>query len=190
MKKDIILCGVGGQGILTIAYVIDNAAKNLGFTFKQSEVHGMSQRGGAVQSHLRISDEEICSDLIPRGSCDLIISMEPLEALRYVEFLSPTGVIITGDVPFINIGNYPEKEWIFAELRKQGNVVIVPAEQIAKEAGSTYAQNVVLIGVAASYLGLQQEELKRHIGILLKNKGDKVLDANIKAFNAGLAFGK
>ena len=84
MKQDIILSGVGGQGILSIATIIGEAATQAGLTLKQAEVHGMSQRGGDVQSNLRTSSDEILSDLIPQGAADIIISLEPMEALRYV----------------------------------------------------------------------------------------------------------
>ena len=90
MKTDIILCGVGGQGILSIATVLGQAATASGLYLKQAEVHGMSQRGGDVQSNLRLSTERIWSDLIPKGQADLIISMEPMEALRYLPYLSST----------------------------------------------------------------------------------------------------
>ena len=99
MKKDIILAGVGGQGILSIATVIGQAALAEGWYLKQAEVHGMSQRGGEVQSHLRISTEPIWSDLIPQGKADIILSLEPLEALRYVPWLAPEGCVVTSSVP-------------------------------------------------------------------------------------------
>ena len=110
MKRDIILSGVGGQGILSIATVIGRAALAEGLQIKQAEVHGMSQRGGDVQSNLRISSSAIRSDLIPRGAADLIVSMEPMEALRYLPWLADDGWVITGITPLINIPNYPEGE--------------------------------------------------------------------------------
>ena len=105
MKKDIILCGVGGQGILSIATIIGEAATKAGVNLKQAEVHGMSQRGGDVQSNLRLSTEQIWSDLIPLGGCDLILSMEPMEALRYLPYLSKNGVVVTSNKPFVNVPN-------------------------------------------------------------------------------------
>ena len=106
-KKDIILAGVGGQGILSIATVIGWAALDQNLHLKQAEVHGMSQRGGDVQSNLRLSRERIWSDLIPKGGCDLILSLEPMEALRYLPWLAPDGWIVTNTTPFVNIPNYP-----------------------------------------------------------------------------------
>ncbi len=139
MKQDIILAGVGGQGILSIAYVIDNAALKAGLNFKQAEVHGMAQRGGAVQSHLRLSDEPVFSELIPRGAADLILSVEPLEALRYIDYLAPEGRIVTSRAPLVNIPDYPELDEVLAEIRSLGNAVIIDTEALAKEAGSRHA---------------------------------------------------
>ena len=116
MKKDIILSGVGGQGILSIATVIGWAALEENLHLKQAEVHGMSQRGGDVQSNLRLSSEPIFSDLIPKGECDLILSLEPMEALRYLPWLSRAGWIVTNTTPFVNIPNYPAIEDVMAEL--------------------------------------------------------------------------
>ena len=115
MKKDIILSGVGGQGILSIATVIGKAALKDGLYMKQAEVHGMSQRGGDVQSNLRISDQPIASDLIPSGKCDLIISLEPMEGLRYLPYLGHEGWLVTNETPFVNIPNYPAESDVMAE---------------------------------------------------------------------------
>ena len=95
MKTDMILSGVGGQGILSIAAVVGEAAVNEGLYMKQAEVHGMSQRGGDVQSNLRLSDQPIASDLIPKGQADLIVSLEPMEALRYLPYLKKDGWLVT-----------------------------------------------------------------------------------------------
>ncbi len=136
MKQDIILAGVGGQGILSIAFVIDNAALADGLQFKQAEVHGMAQRGGAVQSHLRLSSERIWSDLIPKGEADLILSVEPLEALRYFDYLRPDGIVVTSSTPYKNIPDYPDLDRLLGEVAKAGGSVIVDSEKLAKEAGT------------------------------------------------------
>ena len=122
MKKDIILCGVGGQGILSIATIIGQAATQAGINLKQAEVHGMSQRGGDVQSNLRLSTDPIWSDQIPTGQVDVIISMEPMEALRYVPYLSPSGIIVTSSKTFVNIPNYPDEQALRDELAELPNV--------------------------------------------------------------------
>ena len=185
MKKDIILCGVGGQGILTIATVIGEAATRAGVTLKQAEVHGMSQRGGDVQSNLRLSTEPIWSDLIPRGEVDLIISMEPMEALRYVPELKPDGVIVTSSKPFVNIPDYPSEESLDAALAALPNVVAVDIEKVAREAGNPKGANIVLLGAAAPYIGiLYPAQLREAISSVFARKGEAVVAANLKCFDA------
>ena len=185
MKRDIILAGVGGQGILSIAAVIGVAAVESGLKLKQAEVHGMSQRGGAVQSHLRISDESISSDLIPQGNCDMILSVEPMEALRYLHFLAPEGWLVTSSKPFQNIDNYPDPEDLFKEIRLVENHSIVDAYSIAKELGSQKVSNIVMLGAASSQLGISTESLERAIGILFGRKGEEIVKLNVSALEAG-----
>lgn len=184
MKKDIILCGVGGQGILSIATIIGEAATKAGVNLKQAEVHGMSQRGGDVQSNLRLSTETIYSDLIPQGGCDLIISMEPMEALRYLPYLSQNGVVVTSNKPFVNIPNYPDEEVLFQELNALPHVVQLDIEQAAKDAGNPRGANIVLLGMAAKYLEIiSPEQLRQAIATVFARKGEAVVEANLKAFD-------
>lgn len=189
MKQDIILAGVGGQGILSIAYVIDNAALEEGLQFKQAEVHGMSQRGGAVQSHLRISDGRIFSDLIPRGEADLILSVEPLESLRYFEYLGPDAVVVTSLTPYLNIPDYPDMETVLAEIRKAPRSVIVDSERIAREAGASKAQNMVMLGAVSNHLKVGEGNLRRYIEVLFRGRGAHVVEVNLKAFELGRRAG-
>ena len=185
MKKDIILCGVGGQGILSVATIIGEAATKAGINLKQAEVHGMSQRGGDVQSNLRLSTDTIYSDLIPLGGCDLVISMEPMEALRYLPYLSKDGVIVTSNKPFVNIPNYPDEETLFAELNALPNVVQLDIEQVAKDAGNPRGANVVLLGMAAKYLEIiSPEQLREAVATIFARKGEAVVQGNLKAFDA------
>jgi len=185
MKKDIILCGVGGQGILSIATIIAEAATRSGITLKQAEVHGMSQRGGDVQSHLRLSTSEIYSDLIPRGGVDLIISMEPMEALRYAQELSSEGVVVTSSKPFVNIPDYPSEEALDAAFARLPKVVKVDIEEIAREQGNPRGANVALLGAAAPYLDiLSQESLREAVSTIFAPKGEAVVSANLKCFDA------
>ena len=186
MKKDIILCGVGGQGILSIATIIGEAAMNDGLYIKQAEVHGMSQRGGDVQSNLRLSSDPIQSDLIALGGADVIISMEPMEALRYLPFLSKEGWIITSSAPFVNIPNYPDMEQIKADLAKLPNVVVLDIEQAAKDNGVPRSANVILLGAAQKALGIEYTKLEDAIRRVFGRKGEAVVEANLKA----LAIGK
>jgi indolepyruvate ferredoxin oxidoreductase beta subunit len=185
MKKDIILCGVGGQGILSIATIIGEAAMNDGLYIKQAEVHGMSQRGGDVQSNLRISSEPIHSDLIAKGAADVIISMEPMEALRYLPYLKKDGWIITSSAPFVNIPNYPDIEDVMADLKSVGNVVIIDIEQLAKDNGVPRSANVILLGAAQKALGIEYAKLEAAIRRVFGRKGDAVVEANIKALSLG-----
>jgi indolepyruvate ferredoxin oxidoreductase, beta subunit len=187
MKQDIILAGVGGQGILSIAFVIDNAALAEGLSFKQAEVHGMAQRGGAVQSHMRLSTDRIWSDLIPKGEADMILSVEPLEAVRYLDFLKPDGLVVTSSTPFVNIPDYPPLEAVLEEVRRSGRHVIVDSEKVAREAGTSKAQNTVMLGAASKHLIIKEETLKRYIEVLFKPRGENVVLANLKAFDLGRA---
>lgn len=187
MKKDIILAGVGGQGIISIAFVIASAALEEGFEVKQAEVHGMSQRGGAVQSHLRLSRERIWSDLIPRGEADLILSVEPLEALRYLDFLRPDGMIIVSRAPFVNIPDYPAVESVLARIESIPGHLVVDSDRLAKEAGSSRTQNMVMLGAASEYLLVNPESLKKFLQVLFARHGENIVASNLKAFALGRA---
>lgn len=190
MKTDIILAGVGGQGILTIAATIGMAAVNKDLYLKQAEVHGMSQRGGDVQSNLRISDKPIYSDLIAKGTADIILSVEPMEALRYLPFLKEGGYVITNTKPFNNIPDYPETETIMNRIEALPNKIAVNADTIAKEVGTARASNIVMLGAAAPFLGLSIEDLEYGLKALFGRKGDEVVEMNIKALRAGYEYAK
>lgn len=185
MKSDIVLAGVGGQGILTIATILGAAALEEGLHLKQAEVHGMSQRGGDVQSNLRISSNEIHSDLIPLGGADIIVSLEPMEALRYIPFLSSEGWIVTNSVPFVNIDNYPDMEAIESELMRRKNVVAFDMDSLAKEVASARSSNLVLLGAASIFIELAPEKIEDAIKKVFASKGEKIVEANISAFRAG-----
>ncbi|MDD6994152.1 MAG: indolepyruvate oxidoreductase subunit beta [Prevotella sp.] len=188
MKKDIILCGVGGQGILSIATIIGEAATKAGLHLKQAEVHGMSQRGGDVQSNLRLSTAPIYSDLIPMGGTDVVISMEPMESLRYLPYLSKSGTIVTSSKPFINIPNYPDEAALNAELDALPSVVKLDIESIAKDAGNARGANMVLLGMAAPFIEIVTvEQLRDAIAVVFARKGEKVVEGNLKAFDMGVA---
>ncbi|MDP8202609.1 MAG: indolepyruvate oxidoreductase subunit beta [Candidatus Tenebribacter burtonii] len=188
MKKDIILAGVGGQGILSIAAIIGTAAIESGLHLKQAEVHGMSQRGGDVQSHLRISDKPIHSDLIPNGGADLIISVEPMESLRYIPYLSENGWLITNTKAFINIPNYPDYDELMKTIKSYPNHIALDADEIAKSIGSPRSMNMVVLGAASIFLDLSYEKLEEGIKIIFGRKGEKIVDANLKAIKAGKEF--
>jgi indolepyruvate ferredoxin oxidoreductase beta subunit len=185
MKYDIILCGVGGQGVLSVAAAIASAAAAEGLQVRQSEVHGMAQRGGAVMSHLRISDEVIPGDLVPKGAGDMILSMEPLEALRYTEYLKPEGICITAMAAFENIPDYPDMESVLSRVNSLPNSRIIDAAALAKEVGNRRAVNMVMVGAASSHLPLPEESLKSAITTLFARKGEKIVGMNIDAFTMG-----
>ncbi|MDC7227576.1 MAG: indolepyruvate oxidoreductase subunit beta [Spirochaetales bacterium] len=185
MKYDIILAGVGGQGVLSVAAGIATGAMLQGLQVRQSEVHGMAQRGGAVMSHLRISDTEIPGDLVGEGSADMILSMEPLEALRYLAYLKPDGKLVTASDPFINIPNYPDEELIKSKVDATGAGVVVDAKAIAKESGNLRAANMAMVGAASTFLPVEQKNIEKAIENMFASKGDTIIEQNIKAFRAG-----
>ena len=185
MITNIILAGVGGQGILSIANVIGLAALKDNLYLKQAEVHGMSQRGGDVQSNLRISDSPIASDLIPLGGADIIISLEPMEALRYFPYLNEDGWVVTNINPFKNIDNYPELEDVMKELGKVKNLVAFDMDKTAKDLGSPRSSNMVLLGAASPFLNLPEDLLKESIEKFFEAKGEKIVDLNVRSFLAG-----
>lgn len=188
MKKDIILAGVGGQGIISIAATIGLAAIASGLNVKQSEVHGMSQRGGDVSSNLRIADHEIASDLIPVGQADLIISVEPMEALRHLPMLSMKGWIVTNTKPYINIPNYPPIESVLEELEKLPYHISIGADEIAKELGVMKAANIVVLGAATPFLGIPYEKLQEAVKQIFAKKGEDVINLNLQALEMGYKF--
>ena len=185
MKKDIILSGVGGQGILSIATVIGEAALKEGLYMKQAEVHGMSQRGGDVQSNLRVSDSPIASDLIPLGKCDLIISLEPMEALRYLPYLDKEGWVVTNEVPFVNIPHYPELEKLQQEIDRLPHKIVLDVNQVAKQVGSLRVANIALLGATVPFLGISYEVMQESVRAIFARKGEAIVDLNLKALAAG-----
>ena len=189
-KIDIILAGVGGQGILSIAAVIGQAALFDNLRIKQSEVHGMSQRGGAVMSHLRISSDPVASDLIPYGSADLIISVEPMESLRYLPYLSATGWLITNTKPFENIPDYPDYDKLMQTIRDLPRRVFIDADQMAHEVGSLKASNMVMLGASVPFLSIPESSIEKGIKSIFESKGNEVVEHNLKAMHLGKEYAK
>ena len=188
MKSDIILAGVGGQGILSIAAVVGMAALENQLYLKQAEVHGMSQRGGAVQSHLRISEREIASDLIPEGKADIIISVEPMESLRYLPWLSESGWLVTNTTPFVNIPDYPDMKELLAEIEKLPQHILINADEMARQVKSPRSSNIVMLGAASPFLDMPYESLENGIRKIFNRKGEKIVQLNIEALRAGRTF--
>jgi len=186
MNYNIILAGVGGQGSLSVSVLIAKAAMKSGFQVKQSEVHGMSQRGGEVLANLRISDESIQSPTVPKGMADLVLAFEPLEALRYISWLNvERGVVVSASEPIRNIANYPDIDLVRAEIRRLPRYKLIDADGIAKAAGNPRAANIVLAGAAAELLPVPVSALESAIDEIFAKKGDAVVRANRKAFDDG-----
>lgn len=188
MKSDIILSGVGGQGILSIAATIAVAALDNNLNIKQSEVHGMSQRGGAVQSHLRISDKPIASDLISLRQADIIISVEPMEGLRYLPYLSEEGWLVTNTTPFVNISDYPDMKNVMKEIEALPHHIAINADEIARRVKSQRSSNMVMLGAASPFLDLPYESLENGIKKIFERKGEKIIKLNKDALKAGREF--
>jgi len=186
VRRDIILAGVGGQGILTLAVLIVNAAMREGLNVRQAEVHGMSQRGGAVEAHVRLSDGPLFSNLVAKGRADLILATEPLEALRQIDYLSPGGLIVTNSATVENIPNYPPHEELIKLLQGCGRkVYLIDAAVVAKEAGTARAQNVVLIGAASEFVGLRPESLQAAVSEMFAKRKKDLVDMNLRALRLG-----
>lgn len=185
MTYDIILCGVGGQGILSVAAVIAQAAMDSGLRVRQSEVHGMAQRGGAVQAHLRISDAEIHSDLVPLGAADMILSMEPIEALRYLSYLAVGGIVVTAAEPYANIPDYPELGTVLDAVRALPRSLVVPTKDLAAKAGNPAFANMALVGAASAYLPLDRDKIRGAVGVRLGSKGEATVSGNLEALELG-----
>jgi indolepyruvate ferredoxin oxidoreductase beta subunit len=185
MKFDIILAGVGGQGVLSLSAIIAWSAMREGLHVKQSEVHGMSQRGGAVLANLRLADREVASDLIPEGCASLILSMEPLESLRYLRFLSPSGAVVTSVNPVVNILDYPALDALMGQIRRLPHVILLDSERLARRAGSARASNMVIAGAASCLLPVGVETMEHFITTRFAGKGERVVHQNLEAFHAG-----
>jgi len=188
MKSDIILAGVGGQGILSIAAVVGMAALENHLFLKQAEVHGMSQRGGAVHSHLRISEKEIASDLIPEGNADIIISVEPMESLRYLPWLKENGWLVTNTTPFVNISDYPDMKDLLAEIEKLPHHIAINADEIARQVKSPRSSNMVVLGAASPFIDIPYESIENGIKRIFERKGEKVVQLNLDALKVGREF--
>jgi indolepyruvate ferredoxin oxidoreductase beta subunit len=189
MKYDIVLAGVGGQGVISVAAIIASSAMKEGLAVKQAEVHGMSQRGGAVQSNLRLSDSDIYSDMVPKGAADLIISMEPLEGLRYLDYLSPEGMVLTSSEAVHNIPDYPDMDELLGRIRALPKAVLVEAKALAVKAGAARATNMVMVGAASHRLPIKPETICELIRTMFERKGDKVVQSNLEAFELGREVG-
>ncbi len=185
MKYDVIIAGVGGQGVLSVAAIIASAAMEEGLSVKQSEVHGMAQRGGAVQANLRLASSPIASDMVPRGSASMILSMEPLESLRYLDYLAPEGALVTSTHPVTNIPDYPDLDTLLEQIRRLPRAVLVDAESLARHEGNPQGVNVVMVGAASRWLPVKEATLRRYIERRFAGRGAAMVEKNLRLFDAG-----
>jgi indolepyruvate ferredoxin oxidoreductase beta subunit len=190
MKIDIIIAGVGGQGIISIAASIGMAALHQNLFIKQAEVHGMSQRGGSVHSDLRIADQKIASDLIPLASADLILSVEPMEGLRYLQYLGPDGWLVTNSAPFINIIDYPDIEELIGHINKLPHHIILDADKISSDLGSKKSGNMVILGAATPFMNIPFESFEQGIRTIFSSKGQEIVEMNLAALRTGRDYTK
>ena len=172
MQYNIILCGVGGQGILFLSKFFIQVAMKAGLNAKQSEIHGMAQRGGSVFAHLRLSDGEIYSPLIPEHCADMVISMEPLEVYRYTNFINKNTKLIVNATPFKNINNYPDEEKVLAPLKQNGVFLI------------ENAFNITLAGCASKFLPVNKEVFSEVLSEMSK-KSQELYEKNKADFEKG-----
>jgi len=183
MKSDILIVGVGGQGIILTSDIISKAALKDGFNVKKAETHGMAQRGGSVITHVRISNSDIYSPLIPKGKVDVLIGFEPMEALRYMGYINrknENSIMIVNRNP-IEIENYPDINEIISEIKRHRNSIILNALELANKAGNVLTQNIVMLGAASRYLPIDRDTLKETI----KENVKRAINENLKAFELG-----
>ena len=183
--QGIIVAGVGGQGTITLAQLILGAAWRSKYHCLQSEVHGMSQRGGAVNAHIVFDSQPVTSPTIEEGSADLLIGMEPLETLRYVHMVKKEGNIISSLSPIVNMGNYPEESTVIDAVKKVDDIHLVDTDACSKELKNRHAGNVILLGMASKFLPMEQELWLSIFEERFKVKGDKIIQKNKEAFEYG-----
>lgn len=185
MKYDIIVAGLGGQGVVTAAAIIAAAARRAGLQTARSEEEGVTARGGTVVSYVRLADTTVTETRISKGTADLLLALEPLESRRYIEYLSPSGALVASSDPVLNIPNYPNLDEILLSILKLPRGFIVDGTKMAKECGGAQVANVVLTGAATDFLPLMADDLRAAVVETFKAKGDLVVGANLKAFERG-----
>jgi len=186
---DIVIVGVGGQGVILISDVIGRAAVKAGKPVRGAETHGMAQRGGSVINHTRIGCEY--SPLVPSGGADVLLSLEPAEALRFGHFLSPEGIALINTTPVLPVtvttgkAGYPALEEILPLLSKSCQQVrVIDATALARQAGTAQAMNVVMLGALSRFIPLPEEVLLEALSQVVPAR---YLEANLRAFQLGKA---
>ena len=187
---DILMVGIGGQGTILASNILGEACLIEGRPVKGAETHGMAQRGGSVESHIRI--DGLFGPLIPPGQADLMISFDLLEALRYSHFLKKEGRVVVNNHLVLPTSVYtqklvaPTEDEIIAALKKKNPLCLLDADKMAADAGSPLSQNVVMLGAASGSIPLKPESLLEAVRRLVPKK---TVEINVKAFESGRAFG-
>lgn len=185
-KFDLLITGVGGQGAILASDIIGKAAVTAGLSIRAAETHGMAQRGGSVVNHIRIG--QAYGSMIPKKGADIMLALEPMEAVRYLDFLKDGGIIIVNTQPVVPVtvasgqAKYPEVSDILDALSEKYIVKAFNADELAFEAGSRLAMNVVMVGAVSGYLPIPKETLLESIKALVPQK---TIEVNLRAFEAG-----
>jgi len=186
--KSVIIAGVGGQGAITVAQLVLGAAWKSGYYVLQSEVHGMSQRGGEVNAQIIFDKVPVTSPVVTQGEADLLIGIEPLETLRYLSQMSKDANIIASSEPVINMDNYPKIEIILEKIKSVEGAVLIDTLKAAKELNNKHAGNICILGAASKFLPIDNEVWEAVIRERFESKGEEVVMSNIKAFQYGKKF--
>lgn len=181
----VIVAGVGGQGAITVSQLILGAAWKSGYYTLQSEVHGMSQRGGSVNAQILFDKKEVTSPVIMEGRGDLLIGLEPLETLRYLNLLDEGAFVISSVSPIKNMMTYPEIGKIIAELKKIPGVLLIDTEKLSVELDNKNAGNMILLGVASKHLPFEDNTWYEVINERFEGKSEVLIKKNIEAFEYG-----
>lgn len=185
-KLDLLITGVGGQGAILASDIIGKAAVNAGLPIRAAETHGMAQRGGSVVNHIRVGNNY--GSMIPKKGADLLLALEPMEAVRYLNFLKDGGIIIVNTHPIIpvtvtsGLTKYPEVSDILDVLSEKYIVKAFNADEVASEAGNRLAMNVVMVGAASAYLPIPKGILLESVKVLVPQK---TVEINLRAFEMG-----
>jgi indolepyruvate ferredoxin oxidoreductase, beta subunit len=185
-KLDLLITGVGGQGAILASDIIGKAAVTEGLPIRAAETHGMAQRGGSVVNHIRVGNDY--GSMIPKKGADILLALEPMEAVRYLDFLKDGGIVIVNTQPIIpvtvtsGLTKYPEVSEILDFLSQKYIVKAFNADEVAFEAGNRLAMNVVMVGAVSGYLPISKEILLESVKALVPQK---TVEVNIRAFEMG-----
>lgn len=185
-KVDLLITGVGGQGAILASDIIGKAAVISGLPIRAAETHGMAQRGGSVVNHIRLGTD--LGSMIPKKGADIMLALEPMEAVRYLDFLKDGGIIIVNTQPIVPVtvtsgfASYPEIQEILDVLSEKYIVKAFNADKLAYEAGSRLAMNVTMVGAVSGYLPISKEDLIESVKALVPQK---TVEINIRAFEMG-----